>query len=268
MALDIPPELWLEIISSLTYEDVHFGLKRVNRSFHRLIGGLTIHRLPLSLWEQIFTHLDYSTLLKTSSSCKSFRGCIKYSDSKQIQASTFRERLFSRTMLPPGTKFSLHPVFEHLQIGRSPSSAFLYVIPRHMEGCLKPIDIDSHPIVSENITSPPVQLYEIQDFDFTTFGEGGGHSDHMKPATIKDVILDMQRLGDERSHCTYLTRVDTESMEIIQNGTTREFVSLEGRRVVKDIEYGAVVLRLLAVPDWCYNGYWIDEEESERNAEW
>ncbi|KAF3096809.1 hypothetical protein TWF706_007514 [Orbilia oligospora] len=256
MAVNIPPELWLKIISYLTYEDVHFRLINVNKFLHRLIGGLTIHWLPLALWEQIFTHLNYFTLLNVAASCKLFRGCVKYSKSNEIKAATFREQLLLKNPLPPDTKFKLHPVFKCLRIGGRPSRAFLRINIRGLENpdvettCLRSLDIDSHPIMSENITSPPIQLYELEFGPSKTFGGGAGTSTHSQPATVRDVFLDTQRVTDEFCRGAYLTAVNT------------EYVKFNNSHTFCEIE---------SVADWLletvYDGRWDDEEENERNAE-
>ncbi|KAF3316915.1 hypothetical protein TWF173_000919 [Orbilia oligospora] len=256
MAVNIPPELWLKIISYLTYEDVHFRLINVNKFLHRLIGGFTIHRLPLALWEQIFTHLDYFTLLNVAASCRLFRGCVKYSKSNEIKAVTFREQLL-KNPLPSDTKFKLHPAFKCLRIGGRPSRALLRINIRDLENpdvetaSLRSLDIDSHPIMSENITSPPVQLYELDYGPSKTFGGGAGTFTHSQPATVRDVFLDAQRVTDDFCRGAYLTAVNTEYVKFNNSHTFSEYIELVADSLLEAV----------------YNDRWDDEEENERNAE-
>ncbi|KAF3283327.1 hypothetical protein TWF970_001307 [Orbilia oligospora] len=277
MAVNIPPELWLKIISYLTYEDVHFRLINANKFLHRLIGGFTIHRLPLALWEQVFTHLDYFTLLNVAASCRLFRGCVKYSKSNEIKAATFREQLLLKNPLPSDTKFKLHPAFKCLRIGGRPSRALLRINIRDLENpdvetaSLRSLDIDNHPIMSENITSPPVQLYELDYGPSKTFGGGAGTFTHSQPATVRDVFLDAQRVTDDFCRGAYLTAVNTEYVKFNNSHTFSEYVALDCHRIVKVVEYGAITLKIELVADslleTVYNNRWDDEEENERNAE-
>ncbi|KAF3203642.1 hypothetical protein TWF679_010173 [Orbilia oligospora] len=274
MAVNVPPELWLKIISYLTYEDAHFRLINVNKFLHRLIGGLTIHRLPLALWERVFTHLNYFTLLNVAASCRLFRGCVKYSKSNEIKAATFREQLL-KNPLPSDTKFKLHPVFKCLRIGGRPSRAFLRINTRGLENpdvetaCLR--GFDGHPITSENITSPPIQLYELEYGPSKTLGGGEGTFIHSQPATVRDVILDAQRVTGDFCRGAYVTAVNTEYVKFNKSYAFCEYVVLDCHRIVKVVEYGAITLRIELVADGllerAYNVGWDDEEENERNAE-
>ncbi|KAK6498330.1 hypothetical protein TWF481_010921 [Arthrobotrys musiformis] len=278
MASQVPPELWLKVIAYLPYEDTHLRLRHVNKYLRSLTSGLTIRQLPLTLWERIFEYLDYFTLLDLSAACKSFRGCIRYSKSKAIQAATFREPLLPPTPLPPGTSFTLHPAFKTIRVGDYPARALMSL----KRGTLRNTDIDTvefsiiyvdgKSLMSENITSPPVQLYELSGFGLATSGESRVQpSGDPKPVTLRDVILDMQIVGDVTTVCRSFMGVDRNNVESIGRDAVREFTTLDGQRIVKVVEHGAVVLRLEEVHEVLHTtqtvDHWIDEEEAERNAE-
>ncbi|KAK6514667.1 hypothetical protein TWF281_004864 [Arthrobotrys megalospora] len=276
MASTLPVELWLNVISSLPHEDAHFRLKYVNKEFHDLIGGTTIRRLPLPIWETVFEYLDYLSLLNVGATCKSFRGLIKYSKSRRILAATFREPLLDEAPPRPDTVFTFHPILEYIRVYDFParvftcrkrsSSEILNIYPSEL------LDLNiAHPVMSQNITSPPTRRYKLNGL----LGNKKDNDIFALPPRIFEIVSKMRQtsdiytLGPEWVGQVMGLRMYTREKvgsRAVESGITDQSATASGQRnveavekeVVLSIEITAEVLLDAASDD--------DEREAERNA--
>ncbi|KAK6360991.1 hypothetical protein TWF730_007106 [Orbilia blumenaviensis] len=276
MASSLPTELWFSIISHLSYEDSNFRLKYVNKYFHHLICEMTIHRLPLHLWEKVFEYLDYIALLRVGSLCKSFRGRIEYSKSQKIKVARFREPLVPPNLLPPHTKFTLHPIIESLRVHETPARAFTrkrYHTPE--DGSQRAIELsrlrlDKHPAMLENITSPPIELYQLSNWQVGRGSGYGGSVEIPKPVTVYQVIHHVMEVVDASSSGGYITAL-TQGLRSLIGGRTHLFRMPGGVRDYKFVEYGAAVLFMYITDDVLHvpegRDDWSEEEEQEEQEQ-
>ncbi|KAK6330056.1 hypothetical protein TWF718_003484 [Orbilia javanica] len=251
MASKLPTELWLEIISHLRFQDVHLRLRGVDRYLRQLIDRIL--RLPLHIWERVFTYLDYFALLNAAAACKTLRDRIQNSTSKAIKAATFREQLGTSAPLPPGATPTPHPAFERLRISINPRG----IVIRLKNGSTKEtgttVSITPtrpnklHRLLFENATSPPVQMYKLASSNDFGYGACIPPRRLPGPVTVRKVLISLERMTRFHSSLVSggLSRISGEGVRFLRRDEAYNFTAPAGREVSRVFDLQAVVFQAL-----------------------
>ncbi|KAF3929765.1 hypothetical protein ABW19_dt0204347 [Dactylella cylindrospora] len=166
-ALDLPAELWLEVMSHLDFLTIHFTLKPVCKKLYLLARGVKLYGLSPPIWEKVFENLEYYDFYRNLVHvCLPFNLLAQNSTSKAIQAAMFTEKLDPNVKVTPDTPVKVNPIFWRI-VNPSYIDVHDMYIELNMDDdndCLDYLETRERPLpdctcAHQNATSPPV--YEM-----------------------------------------------------------------------------------------------------------